>query len=680
MTRSFDEIRAEILGLLDELIEVAESRELPEVCHRLVSARERLLAGHLTAVVCGEFSQGKSTLLNALLEERPPLFPVGTMATTSLVTTVLFGPREHITVTLEDGAGETEHHEITRAEIADWATESGNPDNAKKALLIQAETPNPRLASGLALVDTPGVGGVYTEHTAVTAGFLPNANALIFVTDVLKPLTESELIFLRSAAATARLTDDADAQIFVLTKIDGIGAEDLAAMIANTTRKLAEVTERPAGSLTIVPVSSDRKLAYLDAGDAEDLELSNFESLELVLWAALGRRRVKVLLGDALTVLAGGTQALMSPVEAELRSFSSTTEQQLQALDDEMATRQQRLDELAHEQAGWRHELNLGIREVGSNLRMQAGEGLDRVWTTFSTRYLQSQRFLDHPERLVGQLSADASAVAGAVNELAAREAAHLLRDLARKTGLDLGARLPGRLPDPPVPLLHITGNVDAQDRPDPGMRKLRDSSFSGGLGAAVGVGAGAGIGAVVGTVLLPGVGTVAGAQLGSWIGSGLGALVGATAGYRNSAREIAKQERAARRSSLQIEFAPLRKTQERHFSESISTLMDGLSVAIAAELNSRIAQAKDSLTEAVRRLAAARGAKAEDRQALAAALQADYGYLGRVGERIDELAEEAGALGSAGNGVPGSPPPGDGARQAEPPVDDPDDGQWADE
>lgn len=43
---------------------------------RLEASATRLDDDTLTVVVCGEFKRGMSSLLNALLEESPPLFPV----------------------------------------------------------------------------------------------------------------------------------------------------------------------------------------------------------------------------------------------------------------------------------------------------------------------------------------------------------------------------------------------------------------------------------------------------------------------------------------------------------------------------------------------------------------------------------------------------------------------------
>src|SRR5271154_1251626 len=217
--RQFDRLRAEILALFPDLISYAHKAGADETERRLKSAQAQLDQARLTVVVCGEFKRGKSSLLNALLEE-PGLFPVDDYYATSLVSTISYADPEQITVLLSPKEGESETRQISRAEMPGYVTESGNKDNWKNVELVTIGTPNPRLESGLTFVDTPGVGGVYVRHTMATLAFLPLAHAILFVADATQVLTESELHFLRRAAAAAKVTDDADGLICVLTKID----------------------------------------------------------------------------------------------------------------------------------------------------------------------------------------------------------------------------------------------------------------------------------------------------------------------------------------------------------------------------------------------------------------------------------------------------------------------------
>lgn len=305
----FDGLRTETLSLFGELGDTARTRGASEAAQRLSAGRERFLDEKLVVVVCGEFKRGKSSLLNALLEE-PGLFPVDSFYATSLITTAVYAPRESITVSLQTADGGLEQREVSRADIAAYATESGNPGNQKRVQLITIRLPDTRLAQGLTLVDTPGVGGPFEEHSAVTLGYLQSASALVFVTDATQPLLDSELDFIRRAAESARVTDDADGIIFAMTKINVV--DDFGPLLANTTAKIAEVTGRPADALTIVPVSAQAKLDYLSNGLAEYNELSNMDALEQALWDALTRRRARAVLEAAAADLERAAGSLIA--------------------------------------------------------------------------------------------------------------------------------------------------------------------------------------------------------------------------------------------------------------------------------------------------------------------------------------------------------------------------------
>ncbi|MBC7269774.1 MAG: dynamin family protein, partial [Streptomyces sp.] len=339
---AFEALRHDVLGLFPDLTEQARRLGGTETLTRLDTARQRLTDGRLTVLVCGEFNRGKSTLINALLEDPGALIPVGTTYTTNVVTTITHAPRERITATVEHLDGSVEEREIERAEIARYGSENdAAPTGGPRSLALRIETPNPRLTGGLVLVDTPGVGGVHREHTAATAAFLPSADALLFVTDVVKPLTDSELAFLRRAMKAAHTLDHPGGQIFVLNKTDLL--PDHEELLRNTVEKVASTTGFPPEELTVVAVSAQSMLDHLTTGDPEDLELSNVSALRATLWRALARRRAQLLLGGALSALDAAAHALARPLEAEAAALGEHDQTELRRLTERIEEQQRRL-------------------------------------------------------------------------------------------------------------------------------------------------------------------------------------------------------------------------------------------------------------------------------------------------------------------------------------------------
>ncbi|MFE1317773.1 dynamin family protein [Kitasatospora phosalacinea] len=645
--RTFEALRADTLGLFAALAPAARASAAHRLtAQRLAEAELRLREGTLTVVVCGEFKRGKSTLLNALLEE-PDLFPQDTYFATSLVTTAAWAPEERVTVTLDPPEGELGGAptllEIPRARIAEFATESGNPGNAKRVRQISAELPNPRLAGGLVLVDTPGVGAVYQAHTAVTAGFLPQADALVFVADATQPLTESELRFLARAAESSRTLDSADGLVFALTKIDTVG--DWTALAANTRAKLADATGLPPERVPLVPVSARAKLDHLADGDPEDLEISNFEEFERVLWSALAARRADLLVGAALAELEASARTLLEPVEAELQALLDSTRSRLEELGARTAERERRIAELSSSEARWRHELADSIQELGRQLQAVSQQELDRLWHRLRTEYLYDDALLADPDRLVGQLAADAALITGTLGELAGRRAAELQAEFARANGLQLDARPNALLPEPPVPALAVTGRLGEEERRSPGAGRLRGASFGSGVGTTAGGLAAGAVGAVIGTLVLPGPGTAIGAQIGSSIGSVVGALFGGVAGWRSAAREQEHADRAARRASLRTELEAVRAGQYAHLAHAVAELTRTLAAGVRAELDSRIARERESARDTLARLASARTATNEQATRRAAELGLERRPLVTVRAGVEELGGRLAAL-----------------------------------
>lgn len=631
--QTFDSLRSEVLAVFPELLGAARQRGASSSVARLTAARTRLLDGRLNVVVCGEFKRGKSQLLNALLEE-PGLFPVDAYVATSLVTTVSYGSQETVVVSLDDGRGGVERREISRGEIAEYATESANPDNAKRAKLVEITLPSGKLASGLTLVDTPGVGAVHREHTAATFAFLPNADVILFVADVTQPLTDSELGFLAQAAESVHALEDMEALLCVLAKIDMVA--DYRSMLANTTTKLAEVTGRPVEEVSVVPVSSQARLDYLVSGDPEDAELSNFAALEERLWSTLERRRARVLLGGALRDLESATVALLEPLNAQIRALRDDARAQLAETRQQADARAARLRELDEGHAAWRRDLAKDLNTVGQELKVAARDGLREVWQRFHGVYLYDSVYLANPPMLFGQVAADVAQLVGTLNRRAADRAALVQRTAAVQCGLDLHSAAVGTLPDPPVPDWVPGGPPGPQGAGY--MHKMQGTSIGGVAGASAGGTIGTALGAVVGSVL-PGAGTVAGFYFGGWIGTALGTLIGGMVGYRGSAAEVAAQQVEARRDSLRSAVGGLPEQQQRHLEAAVDELVADLIVAVTAELESRIAQERESVRDTISRLDAAAQVTTNEIDERLSALGREQAPLANIRQQIITLA-----------------------------------------
>ena len=200
--------------VVSELLQVVDGIVPANVRRDLEASLERLREERANLVVLGEFKRGKSTLANALVGAE--IVPTGVLPLTAMVTAIRHGPVPRVVVTFESG----ERREIGEGQVADFATEAGNPGNVRGAKLLTIELPAPLLAAGIQLVDTPGIGSIFAHNTETALAFLGQVDAAIFVLAADQPLSQTEGELIQTAAARIPQI------FFVLNKLDQLGEDE----------------------------------------------------------------------------------------------------------------------------------------------------------------------------------------------------------------------------------------------------------------------------------------------------------------------------------------------------------------------------------------------------------------------------------------------------------------------
>ncbi len=212
---------------VDELVNrcraAAEATDRQDLLDRLSGTSARLADSDVRVLVVGEFKQGKSMLINALVGAA--LCPVDDDVATAVPTVIRHGAQ--ITATLvfceshalgREGvtrpAPAEQRQIVPIAELAQHITEAGVPRNDRRLSHAEITVPAKLLSTGLVLVDTPGVGGINSAHASATLAALVGADAVLMVSDAAQEYSEPEIGFLRQAV---RLCPNVAC---VLTKID----------------------------------------------------------------------------------------------------------------------------------------------------------------------------------------------------------------------------------------------------------------------------------------------------------------------------------------------------------------------------------------------------------------------------------------------------------------------------
>jgi GTP-binding protein EngB required for normal cell division len=250
---------------------LALEHAIGEVTHKLAEDRFYL-------TVVGQFSRGKSTLMNAILGKN--YLPSGVVPVTSAITAVSYGSRERVVLRI---AGSNLTTEIGIGELADFVTERTNPGNRNRIEMAEVQVPVEILQRGFFFVDTPGLGSAVRENTATTLTFLPSADAIVFVTSSDAPLTAGELGYLRQCRSTVR-------QLFlVVNKMDLVSAAERENVMEFVKAKARE--ELDDAEVRVYPVSARDALAARSTVNAEQLAQSGIAELEADLISYLTARR-----------------------------------------------------------------------------------------------------------------------------------------------------------------------------------------------------------------------------------------------------------------------------------------------------------------------------------------------------------------------------------------------------
>jgi GTP-binding protein EngB required for normal cell division len=233
----------ELDSVAERARELADRAGLPDLATRVRAASPRAVPGPPRVVIAGEEKRGKSSLINALIG-RPLLSPVGDDVVTATYVLFLPGDRDRaVAIVMDPASGQPSRVEIGLDELDDYVSVDAIHEGVVGAE-VHLTTP---LLRTMEFVDTPGVGGLTSGHSAVTMSTLDTAHAFLFVMDAGAPLSQPELTFL------GEVVQHNDAVVLVMTKTDLY--PEWQAVREDNRRLIAHHVPALAGA-PIVPLSS----------------------------------------------------------------------------------------------------------------------------------------------------------------------------------------------------------------------------------------------------------------------------------------------------------------------------------------------------------------------------------------------------------------------------------------
>lgn len=330
--------------------QAAATGNAPKLAH-LTQELKKVQTASPTVLVCGEFKRGKSTFVNALIGNT--VCPTDVDICTSVVSVIRYGAKEKVIRHYGDFS-DIKSEEIAFDNLERYTV--GDAEAIDNTLYVEIELPLEPLKAGLTVIDTPGVGGLDPRHAALTNYFLPEADVVIFMTDVNEPLTTTEIDFYSKRVIPAALLN-----MVVVNKADLREAAEVEEFVADTRAKLLKNTDVASGDFRIVAVSSAAE-AYPDA----DLGESNFVEMREMIDRAIAdyRRLTYDTMADSLLEF---VNLLSEPLKAQLEQIEQPDVDQLSALTKRKEEIEKKIVELSDSSSPFLQSINATITSEREN-------------------------------------------------------------------------------------------------------------------------------------------------------------------------------------------------------------------------------------------------------------------------------------------------------------------------
>lgn len=215
-----------LFSILDEgMAELDWTREAEELCR----CKERYEAGQYFVAFIGQYSAGKSYLINNLLER--DLLPQGRVETTPILTYIRYGAEEEAELHYFDGNTEKVALQQVRRIMQ---SEDGGAWDLNEVEHMEVFLDADILRQGMILLDTPGINTLIERHERLLTRSLALASGIVYVTSGTPAAVDVEKL--------EHFVHDGCSLALVRTHCDEINAaeESYADVVAHEERILSE--------------------------------------------------------------------------------------------------------------------------------------------------------------------------------------------------------------------------------------------------------------------------------------------------------------------------------------------------------------------------------------------------------------------------------------------------------
>jgi replication fork clamp-binding protein CrfC len=337
-------------AVVDQGLKACAAYHRPDLAERLDLARRKLADPGLHIVIVGEFKQGKSSLVNALLGV--PACPVDDDIATAVPTYVRYGKEVATNLLLEgDPPG---REPIGSDQVRKHVLEGGQVlAGGQRVIGVEVRLPRNMLAGGLTVVDTPGLGGLGSAHAAASLAATSMADAVLFVSDASQELTRTEVDFLR------RAKDLCGTVALVLTKTDFYPAW-------RTIRDLDQGHLEKVGGVPVMAVSSTLRSLAVKTNDAELNTESGFRELVKYVTDDVGNGGTERIAKDAAREVIAVCEQISAQFQGERAALADPAS--AQQVINELNNTKDRVATLRAAASRWNQTLGDGVTDLSADV------------------------------------------------------------------------------------------------------------------------------------------------------------------------------------------------------------------------------------------------------------------------------------------------------------------------
>lgn len=274
-----------ILSKLEKIVEGTENKEFIIKMEKKINSL--FFSSQFKVAVVGEFSTGKSTLINKIINK--DILPTSIMPTTSLLTKIKYGVSEGIYKIGDNN--KSEKIDFSKKAISECMNKA-DKKNKDNYLFLEVEDEWLK-NSDVQLIDTPGAADVDVERIDMVYDLVSTCDGVIFVLSALRALSLSEKTFMEQHILSKKVPHIA----VVISRFDQIEEEDRALLIKSLTEQLGDLNSnikifipQECGELNmdesykqICGINSIKKNIEQWVNDANNKILKNMQYSNLVL-------------------------------------------------------------------------------------------------------------------------------------------------------------------------------------------------------------------------------------------------------------------------------------------------------------------------------------------------------------------------------------------------------------